>query len=115
MKLHYGECKKNFRGNFEDHSKCIVNNLLNNFKKSHNLSTLYNTLIERTGPHILKIPNVMKLNKLEKRNFYSIINSWILQMDVKYCRFIHALPRSTSTLCFDHNLHSYYHTTAKLL
>jgi hypothetical protein len=41
VKLHCGECKKDFCGDFGDHSKCAIHNLFNNFKKSHTLSTLH--------------------------------------------------------------------------
>jgi hypothetical protein len=41
VKLHCGECKKDFGGDSGDHSKCAIYNLFNNFKKSHILSILY--------------------------------------------------------------------------
>jgi hypothetical protein len=41
VKLHYGECKKDFGGDSRYHSKCAIHNLFNNFKKSHILSTLH--------------------------------------------------------------------------
>jgi hypothetical protein len=41
VKLHCGECKKDFEGDSGDHSKCAIHNIFNNFKKSHILSTLH--------------------------------------------------------------------------
>jgi hypothetical protein len=41
MKLYCVLCNKNMRGDSGDHSKGAIHNLLNNFKKSHVLSTLH--------------------------------------------------------------------------
>ena len=41
VKLHCGECEKDFGGDSENHSKYAIYNLFNNFKKSYILSTLH--------------------------------------------------------------------------
>jgi len=41
VKLHCGECEKNFRGTNGDHSKSAIHNLFANSKKSHLQSSLH--------------------------------------------------------------------------
>lgn len=41
VKLHCGECKKEFGGQSGDHSKAAIHNLINNFKVSHIVSTIH--------------------------------------------------------------------------
>ena len=41
VKLHYGECDKDFGGSSREHTKSTINNLFANFKKSHIMSNAH--------------------------------------------------------------------------